>query len=338
MKKAAMLKMRKKRVIRWSEQASCLRCICALNESYIFDKAVSCYEIFVCEKPEDKLRSEVDSPFSAKSLARLKMKNASRGKIGWKQNKATNSPRVMFPPTFGSRSGIPDDDDDDDDDDEGSTPNLTHLLFIMNKCGMDDNSKTRRELLVTSRGLRKTTVAYLTEAALDDASYASLVLGLRRIGDVGEVVEVVPVGGFFAVDVVSPVADTVLLVEGSFVGANVRDSAAISVAQMEDLAVELLTGVVNRVTADDDVGEESWQLNVTGVRRELMIYVFSRLYFFGSCKKENLSLALFVQPGSQCTTYTRPRYEFSFTAVVGRKRREEPTGFENMTGKRISKS
>ena len=70
-----------------------------------------------------------------------------------------------------------------------------------------------------------------------------LVFRLGRVSDVGEVVEVEPVGGFVAVEVVGPVADAVLLIECGLVGADEGDAPAVGVAHVEDLAVELLVGV-----------------------------------------------------------------------------------------------
>ena len=52
-----------------------------------------------------------------------------------------------------------------------------------------------------------------------------------------------PVGGVFAVKVVDPVADAVLLVEGRSGTTHVRDTASVFVAHVEQHALELLVGV-----------------------------------------------------------------------------------------------
>lgn len=85
-------------------------------------------------------------------------------------------------------------------------------------------------------------------------------LELGRIGYVGQLVEVEPVLGLRAVEVVLPVADAELLVEGGVVGAHVGDAAAVLVTHVEELAVELLVGVeahgpVRAVEREGDIGE-----------------------------------------------------------------------------------
>ena len=52
-----------------------------------------------------------------------------------------------------------------------------------------------------------------------------------------------PFGGFLAVKVVDPIADPVLLVEGSSFTAHVGDAATIFVAHVEEHAFEFLIGV-----------------------------------------------------------------------------------------------
>lgn len=71
---------------------------------------------------------------------------------------------------------------------------------------------------------------------------------------------ILPVLGLRTVEVVLPVADAELLVEGGVVGAHVGDTAAVLVTHMEELAVELLVGVeahwpVRAVKRKGDVGE-----------------------------------------------------------------------------------
>lgn len=53
----------------------------------------------------------------------------------------------------------------------------------------------------------------------------------------------VPLVGLAAVEVVDPVADAVLLVEGRAVAAHVRNAPAVLVAHVEQHALELLVGV-----------------------------------------------------------------------------------------------
>ena len=69
-----------------------------------------------------------------------------------------------------------------------------------------------------------------------------------------------PVLCLVAVEVVLPVADAVLLVEGGVVGAHVRDAATVLVAHVEQLAVKFLVSVeadrsVGAVECKRDVGE-----------------------------------------------------------------------------------
>ena len=52
-----------------------------------------------------------------------------------------------------------------------------------------------------------------------------------------------PLVGIWTVDIVAPVADSELLVEGRIVSAHVRHSASVFVAHVEELAVEFLVSV-----------------------------------------------------------------------------------------------
>jgi hypothetical protein len=56
----------------------------------------------------------------------------------------------------------------------------------------------------------------------------------------------VPLVSFLAVEVVDPVADAVLLVEGGSRAAHVRDTAAVFVAHVEQHALEFLVGVESK--------------------------------------------------------------------------------------------
>jgi len=67
--------------------------------------------------------------------------------------------------------------------------------------------------------------------------------GLGRIRDVGQLVQVEPVGSVFAVEVVDPVADAVLLVESGASAAHVGNATAVLIAHVEEHALELLVGV-----------------------------------------------------------------------------------------------
>lgn len=77
--------------------------------------------------------------------------------------------------------------------------------------------------------------------------------------------------GLRAVEVVLPVADAELLVEGGVVGAHVGDAAAVLVTHVEELAVELLVGVeaygpVRAVEREGDIREFLPPLGLKGTK------------------------------------------------------------------------
>lgn len=75
------------------------------------------------------------------------------------------------------------------------------------------------------------------------------------IRDVGKLVQVEPLVGFFAVKVVNPIADAVLLVESSSGSAHVRNTATVLVAHMEQHALKFLIGVKSKGTVSAVEGE-----------------------------------------------------------------------------------
>ena len=58
----------------------------------------------------------------------------------------------------------------------------------------------------------------------------------------------VPLVGFFAVKVVNPIADAVLLIESSSRAAHVGDTATVFVAHVEQHALKFLVGVESKWT------------------------------------------------------------------------------------------
>lgn len=93
----------------------------------------------------------------------------------------------------------------------------------------------------------------------DNLRFVGVVLP-RGVRYVGEFVKVEPLIGVFAVDIITPVADSILLVEGGVVGTHVGDASTVLVTHVEELTVELLVGVeahrsVRAVEGERDVGE-----------------------------------------------------------------------------------
>lgn len=75
---------------------------------------------------------------------------------------------------------------------------------------------------------------------------------------VGQVVQVIPIWGVWAVNVVVPVADPELLVEAGVVAAHVRDPPPVLVAHVEDHTVELEVSIepdrsVSAVEGEGDI-------------------------------------------------------------------------------------
>jgi len=76
---------------------------------------------------------------------------------------------------------------------------------------------------------------------------------------VGQVVQVIPIWGVWAIDVVIPVADPELLVEAGVVAAHVGDPPSVLVAHVEDHTVELEVSIepdrsVSAVEGEGDIG------------------------------------------------------------------------------------